>query len=156
MEQSIIIKTHKISLVVAVLIAFFGIALGTWMLYCDLNRIPFSKDGSHRILYAFTLLSVFACICEMLSYLYKRWVIEGDALSIYRFKKPVCILSLAKDVGKVEIYRRKIGRKSNRVHIRDKANRDIFSTTVSDKECAWLEEYFKPRVRLYVSPGFEK
>jgi len=150
-----IIKRHKSTMCIGALLTLFFIVLGVFMLYCELNYISISKDGSHKILYIIVIISIVAYGYELCVYYFKRMVVCEDTIFIYRIRKPILTLSSNNDILKVEIFKRKVGRKSNRIHIYDNSGREVFSDTISDKECVWLEDYFKQRVKLRVERGFE-
>jgi len=150
------IKRNKLTIYIGLLIMIPFIVLGSIMFWSDLNNTPFSKDGSHYILYPIIVIAILSCIHEICGYYLERMIICENTITIYKIGKPVMTLSLDKEVHRIEIWKRKIGRKSNKVNFCDSRRKIIFSEGISDEDCKMLEVYFKEKIKVVVYPGFEK
>ena len=150
-----VIRRHKSALLLGILFTLLGIGLLTFTLYCDLQRIHISSDGSHKIFYGIAVYMIFVSVYEIHVYFFKCMVISDEEIVIHRSRRRVITLSPRADILRVEISRRNSLRRGNIVRIYDKENKAVFSEGASDRECAWLEDYFRTRSVLYVQHGYK-
>ena len=152
-----VIGRYRSSLYLGIFFTLLGIGLLSFTLYCDLQQIHISSDGSHKIFYAFAAYMIFVSAYEVHAYFVKRMVVCDEEIFIHRSRRRVITLSSRKDILRVEISRRRrfwyqMLPRGNVVRIYDKKNQAVFSEGTSDSDCDWLEEYFRTRAVLYVLP----